>query len=38
MDGHVDIGRVGVEILAEDQTRLAMRLLALADEPDERRE
>ncbi len=34
----VDIGGVGVEVLAEDQARLAMRLLALADERDIGRE
>ena len=34
----VDVGRVGVEVLADHQARLAMRLLALADERDVGRE
>ncbi len=38
VDGGVNIGRIGVEVLADDQARLAMRLLALADEPDVGRE
>ncbi len=38
VDGGVDVGRVGVEVLADDQARLAMRLLALADERDIGRE